>query len=97
MSLWHVILACHSGMSQMMLAIYLMQGRINRAFFDQRAEKDTPGRLAVEFPGTLRPGVPGWRKQRIARTREPRRLYWCLYCWEAQLCGWSSWLLELLC
>jgi len=41
MSLWHVILACHSGMSQMMLAIFSTQGRINRAFFDQRAEKDT--------------------------------------------------------
>src|ERR1039457_4326686 len=53
MSLWHVILACHSGMSQMMLAIFSTQGRINRAFFDQRAEKDTPGRLAVESPGTL--------------------------------------------
>ena len=26
--------------------------------------------------------------QKIARTREHRCLHWCLYCWEAQLCGW---------
>jgi hypothetical protein len=39
-------------MSQMMLAIFSPQGRINRAFFDQRAEEDTPGRLAVKPPGT---------------------------------------------
>jgi sulfur carrier protein ThiS len=51
-----------------MLAIYLMQGRINLAFFDQRAEKDTPGRLAVQSPGTLYLGVPG--RRRIRRRKQ---------------------------
>jgi hypothetical protein len=37
----------------MMLAIFSTQGRINRTFFDQRAENDTPGSLADEYPGTL--------------------------------------------
>src|ERR1035441_9599171 len=37
----------------MMLAIFSTQGRINRAFFVQRAEKDTPGSLAIDPPGTL--------------------------------------------
>ena len=44
MSLWHVPDDANN---------FSTQGRINRAFFDQRAEKDTPGRLAVESPGTL--------------------------------------------
>ena len=81
-------LAWHSGISQMMLATFSTQGRINRAFFDQRAKKDTPGRPAVQSPGTLYLGVPGQRrKQKIARTREHQCFHWCLYCWEAQLCG----------
>ena len=44
MSLWHVPDDASN---------FSTQGIINRAFFDQRAEKDTPGRLAVESPGTL--------------------------------------------
>jgi hypothetical protein len=55
-----------------MLAIYLMQGRINLAFFDQRAEKDTPGRLAVQSPGTLYLGVPGRRRTLADAKREDR-------------------------
>ena len=39
-------------------------------------------------------GVPGGAAQATrARTRWPR----CLYCGEAQLCGWSSRLLESFC
>src|SRR5712671_2524081 len=62
-------------MFQMMLAIFLMQGVRNRAFFDQRAEKDTPGRLADEFParsifeGDGRAGGGGARGSTLGRSR----------------------------
>jgi hypothetical protein len=58
---------CSLGIFQMMLTIFSAQGRVNRAFFDQRAEKYTPGTLADESPGTLFLGVPGRRKPKIAR------------------------------
>src|SRR6267154_499898 len=44
-----------------MLAIILMQGRTNRAFFICEQKKDSPGRLAISPPARLRFGVPGRR------------------------------------
>src|SRR5713226_9124028 len=56
-------------MSQMMLAIFLMQGVRNRAFFDQRAEKDTPGCSLISPPARPMLTCRGGGTRRRSRAR----------------------------